>query len=265
MDEDFLFHEGFGLTKKKGEIVSKNAQFRIASITKPFVATIVLQLVEEGKLRLDDKIFEYLEAIDYLNFENFHFYKNKSYAKEITIHHLLAHRSGLADIFNDKGFRFYSGVFLNRKKQYAPETIVGKYFQYGLNRGAHFVPGNDFYYSDMNYVLLGLLIQQIEGISLAEVIKTRILEPLNMKDTYLEFYESTKGNWQRVHQYIKKMDMTKMNTSFDWAGGGLVSTNVDLATFIKALFTGQLISKALLQKMTTMKFTQEYHNRYGLG
>ena len=262
---DFIFHEGLGLTKKKGEIASKDAQFKIASITKPFVAIIVLQLAEERKLQLEDKIFEYLKAVDFLNFENFHFYEKESYVKDITIEHLLSHRSGLADIFNDKGFRFYSGVFLNKKKQYSPEAIVEKYFKYGLNRKAHFMPGDDFYYSDMNYVLLGLLIQQIERKSLAEVIKTRILGPLNMKDTYLEFYEPTNGNRQKVHQYIKKMDMTKVNTSFDWAGGGLVSTNVDLATFIKAFFNGQLINKASLQKMTSMKFTQEHHNRYGLG
>jgi len=261
----FLYHEGLGLTKKKGEKVSKDAQFKIASITKPFVATIILQLAEEGKLQLDDKVYEYLKSIDFLDFENFHFYEKEPCAKSITIEQLLSHRTGLADIFNDKGFRFYLGVFLNKKKQYSPEAIVKKYFKYGLNQKTHFKPGEGFFYSDMNYVLLGLLIQQIEKMPLAEAIRTRILEPLNMKNTYLEFYEPSKGNHQQVHQYIKKTDMTKVNTSFDWAGGGLVSTTADLAIFIKALFNGQLISNASLQKMTSMKFTQEHHNRYGLG
>lgn len=264
-DRDFLYHEGLGLTNKRGEIVSKDAQFKIASITKTFVATIILQLVEEGKIQLDDKIFEYLKAINFLDFENFHIYENESYAKSITIEQLLSHRSGLADIFNDKGFKFYMGLFLNKKKQYSPETIVKKYFEYGLNQKAHFKPGDDFYYSDMNYVLLGLMIQQIENRSIAEAIRMRILEPLNMENTYLEHYEPSKGKRQKVHQYIKRTDMTKVNTSFDWAGGGLVSTTADLATFIKALFGGQLISKPTLQTMTSMRFTHQHHNRYGLG
>lgn len=264
-EANFKYSEGFGLTKKKGAKVTKNDQFKIASITKPFVATILLQLIGEGKLQLNDKASEYLKTVDFLDFDNIHFYEKKPYSKAITIEHLLSHRSGLADIFNDKGFQFYLGVFLNKKRQYDPEKIVQKYYQYRLNKKAHFPPGTDFFYSDMNYLLLGLIIQQIEGVSLAESIRSRILTPLNMQNTYFEFYESSKGNQQQVHQYIKKVDMTKVNTSFDWAGGGLVSTTSDLAIFIKALFEGELIRTDLLQKMTFMEFTQEHHNRYGFG
>ena len=262
---DLLFNEGFGLSEKKGDEVVKDAQFKIASITKTFVATIVLQLEEEGKLRLEDKSFDYLKGIDFLDLEDFHLYEKVPYANTITIEHLLAHRSGLADIFNDKAFRFFLGVFLNKNKQYSPEAILKQYYRYGLNQKAHFKPGDGFHYSDMNYVLLGLLIEQIEEKPLAEVIRARILAPLHMKDTYLEFYEPPKNKRQVVHQYINKTDMTQVNTSFDWAGGGLVSTMPDLAIFIKALFEGQLIDKGSLQKMTSMKFTQEHHNRYGLG
>lgn len=264
-EDNYTFHEGLGLTKKGGTKVSKNDQFKIASITKTFVATIILQLIEEGKLQQEDKAFEHLKNIDFLDFENIHFYNQASYGKEISIKHLLSHRSGLADIFNDKGSRFFRSVFLNKRKQYSPEAIVKKYYQYKLNTQAHFKPGDNFFYSDMNYVLLGLLIEQIENMPLAKVIRARILEPLNMKNTYLEFYERPTGNRQKVHQYIKKIDMTKVNTSFDWAGGGLISTTADLSIFIKALFSGQLISNSSLQKMTAMEFTKEQHNPYGLG
>lgn len=261
----FRYSEGVGLTKKRGVPVEQDAQFRIASITKTFVASVIIQLLEEGKLQLDQPIIDYLSPLDYLNLSNIHFHNDTAYAAAITIEHLLSHRSGLADIFHDKAFPFYLGFYLNKQKQYSPEKIVEKYYRYNLQRQAHFKPGSDFYYSDMNYVLLGLLIEQIENMSLAEVIRSRILRPLNMNDTYLEFYEPARGNGKLIHQYRKRMDMTMTNTSFDWAGGGLVSTTLDLAKFAKALFNGSLISPSSLKKMTTMRFTGAHNNRYGLG
>lgn len=263
--EDFVYHQAFGVDQKNGVPITKDASFRIASITKPFVATIVLQLAEEGKLQLEDRVFDYLAETDFLDLANFHFYEGEAGAHKMSIQHLLAHRSGLADIFNDKGNRFYLSAFLHKKRQYSPRLIVDKYFKYKLNKQAHFPVGTNFFYSDMNYVLLGLLIEQIEGMPLAQVIRTRILEPLKMEHTYFEFYETVTAPEQRVHQYVKRLDMTKMNSSFDWAGGGLVSTTSDLAIFIKALFNGQLLSTASLNKMTDMQFTKEHHNRYGLG
>ncbi len=261
----FRYSEGVGLTQKRGVPVEKDAQFRIASITKTFVACIIMQLLEEGKLQLNQPISDHLSPIAYLDLANLHFHQDTAYAADITIEHLLSHRSGLADIFHDKAFPFYMGFYLNKQKQYSPEKIVEKYYRYNLQRRAHFRPGDGFYYSDMNYVLLGLLIQQIERKSLAEVIRSRILTPLAMYDTYLEFYEPARGNGQLIHQYRKRMDMTKMNTSFDWAGGGLVSTTADLATFIRALFTNRLISAASLREMIKTRETSQGQNDYGLG
>lgn len=111
---------GVGLTHKRGVPVEKEAQFRIASITKTFVASIILQLLEEGKLALDQPIIEQLAPIDYLDIANVHFYNDTAYAAAITIEHLLSHRSGLADIFHDKAFPFYLGFYLNKQKQYSP-------------------------------------------------------------------------------------------------------------------------------------------------
>jgi D-alanyl-D-alanine carboxypeptidase len=117
----------------------------------------------------------------------------------------------------------------------------------------------------MNYVLLGLIIETIEGQPLAQSIRNRILVLLKMENTYFEFYEPpvNKGNIQ--HQWIGKIDFSKLNTSFDWAGGGLVSTNQDLAVFIKALFENKLISKSSLKKLLDVQPAGEGENRYGLG
>ena len=102
LDENVIYNKGFGKLDQDLKKVSKNDQFRIASSTKLFVATIILQLVEEGKLKLDDKASFYLKNIDYLDFDSLHLYKEKSYSNKITIGQLLSHRSGLAYIFSDK-------------------------------------------------------------------------------------------------------------------------------------------------------------------
>ena len=263
--QNYLYSEGFGLDKKGGNAITQDAQFRIASITKPFVAIVILQLMEEGKLQLSDKASKYLKEIDYINFDKLHIYQGKSFSEEITIEHLLSHRTGFADIFNDEGGKFYLGIFFHKKRQYDPKRIVEKYYHYELNERPHFKPEEDFYYSDMNYVLLGLMIEKLEQKPLAEVLRKRIIEPLKMNNTFFEFYEERRGSQQQIHQYFKNIDMTKINTSFDWAGGGLVSNASDLSTFVKALFGGQLLKESSLAKMTEMKFTGENHNRYGLG
>ena len=117
----------------------------------------------------------------------------------------------------------------------------------------------------MNYVLLGLIIESIEELELHETIRNRILIPLKMADTYFEFYENPTNKDNLVNQYFGNINFSKLNTSFDWAGGGLVSTNQDLSIFIKALFEYKLINTKSLKKMIDVKFTKESEYRYGLG
>ena len=117
----------------------------------------------------------------------------------------------------------------------------------------------------MNYVLLGLIIESIEQRELHKSIRNRILIPLKMEDTYFEFYEDPTNKAHVMNQYIGKINFSKLNTSFDWAGGGLVSTNQDLSTFIKALFEYKLINTESLKKMIDVKFTKKGEYRYGLG
>ena len=117
----------------------------------------------------------------------------------------------------------------------------------------------------MNYVLIGLIIEQIEQTSLSESIKKRILNPLEMADTFFEFYEASQLKNNLISQYVGNLNFTEINTSFDWSGGGLVSTNKDLATFIKSLFNLELINNRSLNRMIDVRFTKEQENRYGLG
>ena len=83
--------------------------------------------------------------------------------------------------------------------------------------------------------------------------------------TWIEFYEPHQQKNNLINQYVGNINFTEINTSFDWSGGGLVSTNKDLATFIKSLFNLELINKQSLNRMIDVKFTYEQENRYGLG
>ncbi|PHS60329.1 MAG: hypothetical protein COB12_13330 [Flavobacterium sp.] len=264
-NKKFIYHKGFGKLDKDLQSASNNDQFRIASITKLFVSTIILQLNEEGKLNLNDKASKYLENIDYLDFENLHLFNQKKFAFDITIEQLLSHRTGLADIFTDKEQDFFDLLLQNQKKQYSPKSIIELYYLYNLNQTPHFEPNKGWYYSDMNFVLIGLIIEQIERVKLSESIRNRILNPLKMQDTYFEFYESPIQKNNMINQYVGNLNFTEINTSFDWSGGGIVSTNVDLATFIKSLFDLKLTNRTSLNKIIDVKFSKENENRYGLG
>ncbi len=264
-DKNFIYNKGFGKLNQGGQTVSKNDQFRIASSTKLFVSTIILQLAEERKLNLNDKASLYLKNLNYLNFDNFHLLKEKRLSHEITIKQLLSHRSGLADIFSDIEQEFFSLLLQDPTKQYSPRSIIELYYQYNLNQTPHFEPNQGWYYSDMNYVLIGLIIEQIEQTTLSESIRNRILNPLEMKDTYFEFYENPQQKGNLINQYVGNLNFTEINTSFDWSGGGLVSTNKDLTTFIKSLFDLKLINRNSLNKMIDVKFSKENESKYGLG
>lgn len=264
-NKNFIYNEGFGLTNKNGDRVTKHNAFKIASSTKLFVSTIILQLQEEGKLNIHDKIFPLLEDIEYLDLKNIHILNGIKHAQNITIEQLLSHRSGLADIFTDKEERFFEILLKNPSKQYSPKTIFKLYYQLKLNYSSHFKPSENWHYSDINYVLLGLIIEQLDKTKLSQSIRKRILDPLEMKNTFFEYYENPKKEFPQVNQYVGTINFSNINTSFDWAGGGLVSTNLDLSIFIKALFSCKLITQESLAKMTDVKFTKKHESRYGLG
>ena len=260
-----VLSEAIGKRKKNGKALRVTDQFRIASSTKLFVSSIILQLLEEKKLRLTDKIYSYLNEIEYLRLDEFHSHKRSAFAEFITIEQLLSHKSGLADIFNDKQEAFFERLMNNPQQHYRPKNVVELYFEYGLNKEAKFEPGEGWHYSDMNYTLLGLLIEKLDQKSLSQSIRDRIIRPLQLKDTYFEFYEKTETTESRLHQYVGVFDFNDVNTSFDWSGGGLVSTHQDLGIFIEALFEGKLISEQSLQKMIAVEETNENHLPYGLG
>lgn len=240
-----MYCKSFGtINLEQNKPVVKEQPFKIASITKTFTAVIILQMVEEGLINLDDKVFEYLENFEYLNFDKIHLLDGKSYGKEITIKQLLNHRSGLADMFEDTREQFDAHVMNNKQKQWSPKLLFQKYYDLKVNTLAKFKPGSSYAYTDVGYFLLGLCIEKISGKSLAKNYRNRIIEPLGLSNTYFEYYEEKTSNLELAHAYVNNLDATKhINTSFDWAGGGLVSNTENLAMFIKGLFNHKLFKK----------------------
>lgn len=262
-----VFYQGAGILGRNDSLIEKDDQFKIDSITKTFVATVVLQLVEERKLQLDGKVYPYLSDIDYIRFDDIHILDGTRYAREITIEQLLRHNSGIADIWADKLPRFVLRVLLKKDRSYTLEDVMDLFYKYKLHKHPANKPGEGYHYSDMNYMLLGFTIEQVTGKSLVENIRERILEPLNMQDTYFEYYEAERGKKKQVDTYLNKLTVTqKVNTSYEWAGGGLVATTKDLGTFIEALFQHQLFRKeATLDTMLDLTYNESFDKKAGMG
>lgn len=219
-------------------------RFRIASITKTFVATVVLQLVQEGTLRLDDTVERWVPGL----VPNGHV---------ITIRHLLSHTSGLYD-YLDGAFehRYFAQ---NPLRVWRPLELV----RHGVAHNPYFAPGEPgrWKYSNTNYVLLGMIIERSTGSTLAHELRSRLFVPLGLHQTFLEDYEDIPGGF--VHGYIGSGDYTYASLS-TWAAGGIVSNATDLATFAQALFTGRLLNPEMMDQMLAFTDLSGYPV-YGLG
>ena len=267
---DTVFNEAVGYSDGNSLVADKHNQYKIASITKTMTSVVILQLQEEGKLNISDTISKFLADSKVARLNDLHMHKGVSYGNTITIQQLLQHRTGLADIFTDAAFRFYLNEYLNKKQGWNSEKLMSRYFKYGLNRKTHFIPDSGYYYSDVNYFLLGLIIEKITGETLAQQFRKRIFEPLKMSQTFFEYYEPAIGSGKMAHSFLGKRDITKiLNTSYDWAGGGVVSTNADLATFLRGIFEGKLYKKdstlTLMTKMLPHTLKSGRVSYYGLG
>ncbi len=255
-----------GIADGISEPMTADHKIKIASIGKTFTATIVLQLMEEGRLSLEDTIDKYLDN-QIVRLDGLHLYEGVSYGRDITVRQLLSHTSGIADYMEDD--RFIPDVLENPKKQYGPAKVLEKYFEYQTNQRALFPPDKGFNYSDVNYVLLAMIIEEVTGQPYHAELRARIFDPLGMKNSYLEYYEEPRGDRPLSHAFFSTVDLvTDINTSFEWGGGGIISTCDELNTFLRALLGGRLFKKkSTLEQMLAAadegRGGQDYD--YGLG
>lgn len=244
-----------------------NGHVRIGSNTKTFTATLVLQLVAEGKVGLDTPAADYLPGF--------------GLDERITVRMLLQHTSGVFSFtgeINDDG-TVAPGIPIpygttgkewmgDRFKTYRPQELV----ELALSKPARFEPGTGWSYSNTNYVLARLLIEKVTGRSVAEEMQERILGPLALSGTVVPD-ASPEIPEPHAHAYYryedageqKTIDITRQNPSWISSGGDMISTTQDLHTFISALLGGTLLPAPLLAEMCTPHPTGIPNMDYGLG
>ena len=198
-------------------------RFRIGSVTKTFTATIVFQLMQEGKLRLDSTLEEHLPGV-------------VPKGEEITIRHVLGHRSGLANITDYPGW-------LDQAER-SPSSSPISTLRFAASKPLAFRPGSRERYSNTNYIALGLVIEKVTGRSYAEELEERILDPLGLSRTELP-----------TTRRLSNLVDGGYNPNLPWAAGAIVSNAHDLSRFYSALLSGRILSAASLK---LMKDTAKY-------
>jgi len=237
-----VYEKGLGLANMEWSIPNQpDTKFRIGSITKQFTATLILQLVEEGKLKLDGKITDYLT--DY----------RKDTGDRVTIHHLLNHTSGIPSYTSRPDFR--TAIMRN---PYKVEDFVKQLTSGDLE----FEPGSKFVYNNSGYVLLGAIIEKVTGKSYETVLTERILKPLGMTNSG---YDSTSPLMpKRASGYQKRpsgyVNAPYLDMSLPYAAGSIYSTVEDLYKWDQALHEGKILSAESRKLM----FTPGLSN-YGYG
>jgi D-alanyl-D-alanine carboxypeptidase len=265
------FSRAIGLTSAGGENITTDHCFRIGSITKLFTAALILQLVEEGLLKTEDLYFNLINEDSKIFLSGLHLWNGEDNSSKISIHHLLSHSTGLRDYFSEDE-RFLDVVREHPSQFWNWKRIMEKYFEFGLHKNPAFIPGKGFHYADTNYLLLAVLIEQITGKHLHEVYREKIISPLGLANTYLEYAEMPVKMKPIAFPFYGIHSLEKINTSFDWGGGGLISSMDDLDIFIRSLMKSVLFKKPetldLMLQLKNQKPSMEstgssFH--YGLG
>lgn len=233
---DFSGAAGYDSVTKE-RVLSDAQPFRIASLTKTFVATAIIRLREKGLLELDDPITNYISDT------HKEIIRKGSYdPSSITIRQCLMHTSGLFD-YAVGNSDYINEARQNPKKRWTRTEQLQWAMDHGKPMGK---PGEEYHYSDTGYILLGEIIETLNNSGLAEGLRELLkFDDLGMKSTWLESLENRPaGLLPDVKRYMNTMDATNMDNSVDlYGGGGLYSTTRDLAVFLQAMFHGRIYEK----------------------
>ena len=224
-------------------------RFRIGSVTKTFVSTVVLQLVGEGKLTLDDTVEHVLPG------------RLRGGAR-ITVRELLQHTSGLYNYLNDpRVLRPY----LNGNVRYVwtPSQLLA----IANDHEPDFPPGTRWEYSNTNYLVLGLIVEAVTGKPLASELKRRVFDRAGLRATTFATRATIAGRHMHGYYPLNKRltDVSVLSPSSVWAAGAIVSTADDVARFYRALLRGRLLRTDLLREMESTVPMGFPSNAYGLG
>ncbi|HZH30391.1 MAG TPA: serine hydrolase [Pyrinomonadaceae bacterium] len=219
-----IYKKGLGLANMEWNVPNEvDTKFRLASITKQFTAALILQLVDQGKLKLDGKLSEYLP--DY----------RKDVGDKVTIHHLLTHTSGIPSYTSLPKFMEEAS-----RNSYTVAEFVKKYASGDLE----FEPGAKYRYNNSGYFLLGAIIEKVHGKPYEQVIKENIFEPLGMKNSGYDRHNTILS--KRASGYQKTpagyVNAPYLDMSIPYAAGSLYSTVEDLYLWDQALYADKVVS-----------------------
>jgi len=237
-----------------GEPLTTNHAIYAASLGKTFTATVALQLCEEGRLGLDAPISTWLPA---------EVTKRILSSEGITLRHLLSHTSGLIDYMNDE--KAWGSEFIKDPRRHWLHSDILPYL---YDKPLLFEPGNDFHYSNSNYILVGLIIEQAIGQPLHGLIRKRILAPLGLQRTF-NGHEAVRSE-KHTHGYFKRrgpvVDTYPWYSHYGLADSGILSTPGELALFLRTLFTTEgLLSKNMQAEMLSVSGLGHPPSPYGMG
>ncbi|MFG3258580.1 serine hydrolase domain-containing protein [Streptomyces sp. NPDC048172] len=244
---------------RTGAPVPANGYFRTASNTKTYVATVVLQLAAEHRLTLDDSVERWLPGV---------VRGHGNDGRKITLRQLLQHTSGIHDDY--PGFDDAEEYEERRFRPYSPEQLVAR----AMRHRPDFAPGKGWAYSNVGYMLLGMVVEKATGKPWHDEVRTRLIEPLKLRHTYYPGSSPTlRSPHARGYQHFatapKLVDVTLLRDAN--ASGALIATTADLNRFYRALLGGKVLPAAQLKEMKrTVPLSEEFQEpypggAYGLG
>ena len=227
------------------------ARLRVGSVTKTYLATLVLQAAGERRLRLDDTVERWLPGL-------------VPDGEDITLRQLLNHTSGLFDVVEDQDF--FRAVLTDPLREYTPRQLV----RIATAHPPLFEPGDGWGYSNTGYLLLGLVLERATHRSVSQLLRERITEPLGLDHTFLPVRSPDIPGFH-AHGYLPPsltgdgyVDITRISPTALGSAGAVVSTPYDVRRFFRALLGGHLLGPAQLQEMKqTVEVRPGYD--YGLG
>ncbi len=239
-----VYQNAFGLANLELDVPhTTDMKFILGSVTKQFTAVLILQMVEDGKIKLDDPIRKHIP-----NYPN-------ARGKDITIHHLLSHSSGLHHWGGINNF-----LLSKARLRHEKDSIMDMFTTLEERNE----PGEQFSYSSIGYYLLGIILENVSGKAYEELLQERIFDPLKMTNSF--FSDSDKIIKNRVSPYRYNFLTAKYDNaeyrdpSTTYSTGGIISTTEDLLKWDQALYTNQLLSKKSLELLLKPNF-----DRYSYG
>jgi D-alanyl-D-alanine carboxypeptidase len=247
--------------KTTGRAMTPGDRMLLGSIGKTYVAAVVLELVEEGRLDLDSKISHWFGVDEW--------FSRLPNAHDITLRALMNHTSGIPRYIYTPEFQ--AAVKAEPHKTWRPEELVS----FILDTEPLFPAGQGWSYADTNYILVGIIVERVTGRTYYEELGDRVLKPLRLSDTSpsdqaelrgLVSGYTSEGNVLGLPVEVARGGRCAINPQFEWTGGGLVTTSAALARWAKLLYGGAVLEpESLRQMLDGVETAPGSDRKYGLA